>query len=130
MQAHRLIIRVRYSESDQMGYAHHAAYVIWLESARIEMMRSLGESYRELEASGVLMPVVECQLRYRRPLRFDDEVELRTTASPTGPSRLTFTTDLLLQDHPCAQGVVTVAAVNRAGKPVRLPARLGSTFAG
>jgi acyl-CoA thioester hydrolase len=121
---HRLSIRVRYAESDQMGYAHHAAYVVWLEEARIEWLRSIGESYRDLEAKGVLMPVVECRLRYRRPLRFDDQVDLETSIASSGPSRVTFTTVLTHQGQPCAEGQVTVATVNRDGRPMRLPAGL------
>ena len=124
MSGHRLGLRVRYAESDQMGYAHHGAYVIWLETARIELMRAQGESYRELEASGVLMPVVECHVRYRRPLRFDDDVVLETTVAKTGPSSLTFTTRVLCAQVLCAEGVVTVATVDAAGKPMRLPERV------
>ena len=124
MAGHRLELRVRYAESDQMGYAHHGAYVIWLESARIELMRAQGESYRELEAAGVLMPVVECTVRYRRPLRFDDEVVLATSVAKSGPSRLTFTTRILQGETLCAEGEVTVATVDRGGKPMRLPERV------
>ena len=51
-------IRVRYGESDQMGVANHAAYITWFEECRIEMLRSLGVSYRTLEESGVMMPVI------------------------------------------------------------------------
>jgi len=124
MSGHRLGLRVRYAESDQMGYAHHGAYVIWLETARIELMRAQGESYRALEASGVLMPVVECRVRYRRPLRFDDEVLLETQVVKSGPSSLTFTTRILLGETLCAEGEVTVATVDAAGKPMRLPERV------
>jgi len=129
MAGHRLGLRVRYAESDQMGYAHHGAYVIWLEAARIELMRAQGESYRALEASGVLMPVVECHVRYRRPLRFDDEVVLDTSVAKSGPSSLTFTTRILLGETLCAEGRVTVATVDAGGKPMRLPERVTRLFA-
>lgn len=114
-------IRVRYGESDQMGVAHHGAFIAWLEEARIEWLRQRGLSYRELEAQGTLMPVVELHLRYRRPLRFDDEVELATEAIPVGPSRVTFRTRLLQEGELYAEGEVTVAAVGRDGRPRRLP---------
>lgn len=120
-RAHIHRIRVRYAESDQMGFAHHAAYVSWLEEARIEWMRAHGASYRELEASGTLMPVVECQIRYRRPLRFDDVAELETAIAASGPSRLTFATAVRHEGTLCAEGRVTVAAVGRDGRPVRVP---------
>jgi acyl-CoA thioester hydrolase len=121
-RAHTLSIRVRYAESDQMGFAHHGAYVTWLEAARIEWLRAAGASYRELEAGGTLMPVIECSIRYRRPLRFDDLAELETTIAESGPSRITFTTTVRLGAEVCAEGRVTVAAVTRAGRPTRLPA--------
>src|SRR3954464_10718258 len=120
-RAHTLTIRVRYAESDQMGFAHHGAYVTWLESARIEWLRAAGASYRDLEASGMLMPVVECAIRYRKPLRFDDLAELDTTIAASGPSRITFATTVRLGAETCAEGRVTVAAVTREGRPTRLP---------
>ncbi len=125
-RSHRTRLRVRYAESDQMGYAHHAAYVVWLELARIEWLRAQGESYRDLEASGVLLPVIACSLRYRRPLRFDDEMELTTCIGAAGPSRITFDTTIaaVAGGELCAEGQVTIAAVDRSGRPVRLPARL------
>lgn len=121
---HRHIIRVRYAESDQMGVAHHSAIVPWLEEARIEWLRARGLSYRELEASGLLMPVVELSVRYRRSLRFDDQAELRTRVEVKGPSRLAFLTAVHLDSMLCADAVVVVAATDRVGRPVRLPAAL------
>ncbi len=123
---HRQLLRVRYAESDQMGYAHHAAYVVWMELARIEWLRSVGESYRELEAGGILMPVIACSVRYKQPLRFDDEIELHTRISSAGPSRLTFATTIrrLEGDVLAAEGEVTICTVTREGRPTRLPARL------
>ena len=123
-RSHTISIRVRYAESDQMGFAHHGAYVTWLEAARIEWLRAAGSSYRDLEAAGTLMPVIECSLRYRRPLRFDDLAELQTAIAERGPSRLTFATTVRHQGEVCAEGRVTVAAVTREGRPTRLPAGL------
>lgn len=118
---HRHTIRVRYAESDQMGVAHHSAIVPWLEEARIEWLRARGHSYRELEASGLLMPVIELAVRYRRSLRFDDLAELATTVEAKGPSRLAFHTAVRRGDELCAEATVTVAATDRTGRPVRLP---------
>jgi acyl-CoA thioester hydrolase len=117
-------IRVRYAESDQMGVAHHGAYVSWLEECRIEMMRSLGSSYRHLEEAGVLMPVVELTMRYRSSLRFDDVARFSTTAAIKGPSRLAFHTQVHLEERLCAEGTVVVAATGRDGRPIRIPADL------
>lgn len=117
-------IRVRYAESDQMGLAHHAAYVTWFEECRIELLRSLGASYRELEERGVLMPVIELTVRYRKSLRFDDLATCETTAEAKGPSRILFRTVVKNGDTVCAEGEVTVASVSRDGRPVRIPAEV------
>ena len=63
-------LRVRYAETDQMGIAHHANYVIWCEDARTAHIRQSGMSYRELEEKGLLLVVVEVQVRYRQPARY------------------------------------------------------------
>lgn len=118
--------RVRYGESDQMGVAHHAAYVTWLEEARIELMRARGVSYRDLEAQGILMPVIELGIRYRRSLRFDDVAACVTTVEQAGPSRLVFRTRVCLGEQVCAEAEVTVAAVDRSGRPMRLPAEVAA----
>jgi acyl-CoA thioester hydrolase len=114
-------IRVRYAESDQMGLAHHAAYITWFEECRIELLRSLGSSYRELEERGVLMPVIEMNVRYRKSLRFDDVATCETTAEAKGPSRILFRTFVKNGDAICAEGEVTIASVSRDGRPVRIP---------
>lgn len=126
-QTHR--IRVRYAETDQMAVAHHAAYVAWLEEARIAWMRSNGLSYRDIEASGTMMPVIDVHIAYKRPARFDDVLELTTTASAAGPSRVVFTTVVARGGEQLAQAEVTVAATDTAGKPVRIPDAVKSLFA-
>ena len=122
MAARLHTLRVRYGESDQMGVAHHGAYVIWLEAARIEWLREVGRSYRQLEADGVLMPVVELNINYRRSLRFDDEATLSTSATASGPSRILFRTEISSGEQVCATGLVTIACVDRNGRPQRIPA--------
>ena len=117
--AHR--VRVRYGESDQMGVAHHGSYIAWLEEARLAWMRSHGLSYRELEASGTMMPVVDLRVGYQRASRFDDELDLTTTATAAGPSRIVFTTEVRRAGELLATGAVTVASTDRNGRPVRIP---------
>jgi acyl-CoA thioester hydrolase len=129
MPAHLHQLRVRYGESDQMGVAHHAAYVTWFEECRIEMMRSLGVSYRELEERGVLMPVIELTVRYRRSLRFDDLACAATSARLAGPSRVVFSTVISHDGTVCAEAEVTVVATAKDGRPQRVPADLVARFA-
>jgi acyl-CoA thioester hydrolase len=129
---HRHRIRVRYVESDQMGVAHHSAYVAWLEEARIEWLRTVGQSYRELEAQGVLMPVIELGVTYKRSFRFDDEIALVTSAEVLGRTRVAFTTRFQLagEDEVRAEGRVVIAAIGRDGRPQRIPAALAATLTG
>lgn len=127
-QTHR--IRVRYAETDQMAVAHHAAYVVWLEEARIAWMRSNGLSYRDIEASGTMMPVTEVQISYKRAARFDDVLELTTTAKAAGPSRVVFSTTVSRGGELLASAEVTIAAVDKAGKPMRIPDEVKALFAG
>src|SRR5436190_12187766 len=79
-------LRVRYCECDPMGVAHHAAYVPWLEIGRTEILRDTGVTYADLEKHGVFLVVVKLEVRYRRPVRYDDLVEVRTRV--TGGSRV------------------------------------------
>jgi acyl-CoA thioester hydrolase len=70
--------RVRYAETDAMGIAHHSSYVLWMEMGRTEFMRAYGFTYRQLEEMGVIMPVLEINVRYRQPAVYDDELRIST----------------------------------------------------
>jgi acyl-CoA thioester hydrolase len=67
-------LTVRYAETDQMGIAYHANYLVWCDMARTAHLRAHGLSYRDLETGGLLLAVVEAQVRYRSPARFDDRL--------------------------------------------------------
>lgn len=71
-------IRVRYAETDRMGFVYYGHYAAYFEVARVEALRSLGFSYREMEDSGVLLPVLDFQIRYKKPARYDDIITIRT----------------------------------------------------
>ncbi|MDH4350654.1 MAG: acyl-CoA thioesterase, partial [Gemmatimonadota bacterium] len=68
---------VRYAETDQMGIAYHANYLVWCDMARTAFLRERGFSYRELEAGGLLLAVVEAAVRYRSPARFEDQLRIQ-----------------------------------------------------
>ena len=74
----RTQIRVRYAECDPMGVAHHASYAPWLEIARTELLRDSGQTYESLERAGLFLVVTKMEIRYRRPVRYDDVIEVRT----------------------------------------------------
>ena len=83
-------LRVRYAETDQMGVAHHSTYVVWCEEARTNHMRNLGVSYRDMEAGGLFLPVVEAHLRYRAAARYDDRLQVRCWVRDTSSRRVVF----------------------------------------
>jgi acyl-CoA thioester hydrolase len=84
------LVRVNYSETDQMGVAYHARYLVWLDIARTEHLRHCGASYRELEATGLRLAVSEVVIRYRQPARFDDLVRIRCWVREIASRRITF----------------------------------------
>ena len=72
-------IRVRYSETDQMGVVYHGNYAQYLEVGRVEWMRQIGASYKQMEADGVMLPVVSLELKFRKPALYDDLITVTTS---------------------------------------------------
>ena len=124
-------VRVRYAETDQMGVVYYANYFVWFEVARTDWLRNLGWTYREMEANGVFLPVIEAQCEYRRPARYDDAVEIRTAGQITSPVRMEFTYEVLINGNPTptAHGRTRHAATDRDGRPCRLPERVREAIA-
>ena len=119
--------RVRYPETDRMGVAHHAHYLVWFELGRTEWMRDLGVPYGRLEEQeGVFLPVVEAGATYHASARYDDRLRIATRVAWIRRVRMrleyrvTRAEDGLL----LATGFTVHAAVGRDGKPCRLPAAL------
>ncbi len=83
-------IRVRYAETDQMGFVYYGNYATYYEVARVEALRSLGLTYKKLEESGVLMPVVENRSKYIRPAKYDDLLTVRLKIPALMKKRITF----------------------------------------
>lgn len=71
-------VRVRYADTDQMGVVYHSNYIVWFEVGRVELLRTIGYSYREMESDGYHLPVVEVKCRYKQPAKYDDLVTIRT----------------------------------------------------
>jgi acyl-CoA thioester hydrolase len=72
-------IRVRYSETDQMGYVYYGNYAAYFEVARVELLRSNGISYKELEENGIMLPVLKLELKYHKPAQYDDLLTIKTS---------------------------------------------------
>src|SRR5690348_8539667 len=78
-----LEVRVRYSECDPMGVAHHSAYPVWMEMARTELLRRRGVAYRDLEGHGIFFVVARLSVRYRRPAKYDDLLRVHARVRPS-----------------------------------------------
>jgi len=123
-------LRVRYAETDRMGVVYYANYFIWFEVARTDWLRETGWSYREMEADGVSLPVIEAHCDYRQPSRYDDEIELRTRATLLSPIRIRFDYEVLRTGTVLTTGHTVHAAVDVNGRPCRLPGRVLEMLAG
>ena len=121
-------IRVRYAETDQMGIVYYANYLVWFEVGRTDLLRLTGWSYREMEADGFALPVVEAHCEYRQSARYDDELEIVTTAAIVSPVRVKFEYHVVrAADGATLAGGHTVhASLDTNGKPRRLPDRIRS----
>ena len=83
-------IRVRYSETDKMGYAYYGNYASYFEVGRVEALRSLGLNYKELEESGIMLPVLHYSVKFYKPAFYDDLLKIRTTISTLPSVRIKF----------------------------------------
>ena len=124
-------LRVRYAETDQMGIVYHAHYLVWFEVARTDLLRQFGWTYREMEETGIRLPVIEAQCTYLRPARYDDEIEVRASVRLLSAVRLEFTYEVVLTKDgtTAAVGITRHAALTMAGRPCRLPDRVREAFA-
>lgn len=90
MQQHKINIRVRYAETDQMGVVYHGNYAQYFEMGRVEWLRNKGVSYKELEKSGIMLPVVSLSMNYRKPAVYDDELTVTTKLKYLGGVKIEF----------------------------------------
>jgi acyl-CoA thioester hydrolase len=124
-------VRVRYAETDKMGVVYYANYFVWFEVARTDLLRTMGWSYREMEQAGVSLPVIEAHCDYHRPARYDDELDVRTEGRMLSPVRMEFVYQVVHREQQvvAASGRTVHAALDRTGRPCRLPERVREVFA-
>jgi acyl-CoA thioester hydrolase len=123
-------VRVRYAETDQMGVVYYANYLVWFEVGRTDLLRLSGWTYRDMEADGYALPVVEAHCEYRQSAKYDDELEIRTTGALLSPVRVRFEYEIVrtADATTLASGYTTHASLNPLGKPRRLPPRVRDIF--
>ena len=124
LDEHTIEIRVRYSETDAMGYLHHANYFVYFEAGRTELLRQRGLSYRDIEDAGHYLVIIDLGCKYKRPARFDDLLTLRTTVERVTRVKIVHRYQLFHEGTLLAEGHSTLACVDRAGRPQALPEAL------
>jgi acyl-CoA thioester hydrolase len=117
----QLEIRVRYTECDPMGVAHHAVYPVWFEMGRTELLRGGGVSYRDLEEQGFLIAVVKLAVQYKRPARYDDLLVLATRITDRRRATIDHAYELKRDGILLTTAATTVVCLDRAGRPQPLP---------
>ena len=120
-QEQRLDVRVRYCETDAMGYLHHANFFTYFEMGRTELFRAQGGSYRQMEEDGMFMVVVHLDCKFRQPARFDDLLSLVTRLVKVTPAKLEHDYFLDRDDLLLAQAHSVLACVDKSGQVQRLP---------
>lgn len=128
-------IRVRYAETDQMGFVYYGNYAQYFEVGRAESIRHLGYTYKDMEEEGVIMPVVELHIKYLRPARYDDLITVKTQIRELPVHhKITFHQEVYNeQDELCCSGHVSLyfmdaKTMKRATLPERLRSKLEENF--
>ena len=116
-------IRVEYHHTDQMGIVHHSNYVKFFEVARTEWLRAAGLTYAEMERRGVMMPIVEVQVKYRQPAYYDELITVRAEVCEKPMARMTFRYEVRGEDgRDIASGLTTLGFIDKeTRRPQRAP---------
>ncbi len=115
-------IRVRYGETDRMGYCYYGNYAAFFEVARVEAIKKIGFSYREMEDNGIALPVLDYNVKFYKPAFYDDEIIIKTTISDIPGARIKFNYQCFNGDVLLNEATTTLVFVNmETGKPRQAP---------
>lgn len=130
MYQHDVKVRVRYADTDQMGYVYYGNYATYYEIARVESFRAMGFSYRDLEESGVMMPLIELKSRFIKPALYDDLLTIRVLIKELPGTRITYHYEVFNEKEVLLNtGETTLVFVNRSNnRPARAPEELVEAF--
>ncbi len=123
MKESEVKLRVRYGETDRMGYCYYGNYAQFLEVGRVEALRELGISYKALEDKGVALPVQNYQISYKRPAYYDDELTVLTVIRSLEGARIIFDYKVLNQENEliCTAETTLVFVNMESGRPMKVP---------
>lgn len=120
-----LKFRIRYSETDQMGYVYHGNYAQYFEMGRTEWLRDLGISYKEMEKNGIMLPVINLNMNYLQPAKYDDFLTLKTTLIKLPTAKIEFYYELFRENEILTTATATLVFVDtQKNKPIRAPKHL------
>jgi acyl-CoA thioester hydrolase len=120
-RVHNESISVRYAETDRMGVAHHSSYLLWFELARTGLLREAGHAYRDLEKSGVLLPVLEYGCKFLKSADYDDRLRIETAVRDLKSRTVTFQYTVYRGDERLADGFTYHVCVDNNFKTRRFP---------
>jgi acyl-CoA thioester hydrolase len=120
-EQHEISIRVRYAETDRMGYLHHANYFVYFEMGRTELLRLRGVSYRDVEDAGFFLVIIDIGCKFKKSARYDDLLTLRTTVTRVTHVKIVHQYHVFREGVLLAEGHSTLACVDKEGRPQALP---------
>ena len=123
MYSHQVEIRVRYSETDQMGVVYHGNYIPYFEIGRVEWLRNKGISYKSLEESGIALPIVSMTLNYKKSARYDDLLTVKTTFKKQSSVKIEFDCEIWSEENELLTTAefILVFVDLKTGRPVTPP---------
>jgi acyl-CoA thioester hydrolase len=126
MKKSEVELRVRYGETDRMGYCYYGNYAQYLEVGRVEALRELGVSYKELEDQGIGLPVQNYQITYKRPAHYDDKLKVVTIIRSCKGAKIVFDYEIRKEDGVvvCEAQTTLVFVDMETGRPMKAPARI------
>ena len=132
MSSHQIEVRVRYSETDQMGVVYHGNYIPYFEIGRVEWLRNKGVSYKSLEESGIALPIVSMTINYKKPARYDDLLTVITTFKQYSSVKIEFDCEIWSAENELlttAQFILVFVDVKQ-GKAIVPPPHILSSISG
>ena len=123
MKEHQIEVRVRYSETDQMGVVYHGNYIPYFEIGRVEWLRNKGVSYKFMEESGVALPIVSMHLNYKKPARYDDLLTVHTKLRKYSGVKIEFDCEIFNENQELLTNAhfILVFIDLKTGKPMQPP---------
>ena len=126
MYNHQVDIRIRYAHTDQMGYCYYGNYAQFYEIGRVEALRNLGLSYKKIEESGILLPVIDFNIKYINPAYYDDLITVNTIIKELPSARLKFEYEIFNESGEKLNfGTTTLVFINKqTNRPTKCPLEL------